>query len=58
MVADHLIRLVQGSNEEEDVLPLCESFPDEQLFTLKAKDPWYADIINSKASQLIPEDLT
>ncbi|CAL2259910.1 unnamed protein product [Prunus armeniaca] len=40
VVADHLSRLVQGSNEEEDVLPLRESFPDEQLFTLEAKDPW------------------
>ncbi|CAL9013424.1 unnamed protein product, partial [Prunus brigantina] len=58
VVADHLSRLVQGSNEEEDVLPLRESFPDEQLFTLEAKDPWYADIINYKASKLIPEDLT
>ncbi|CAL2238604.1 unnamed protein product [Prunus armeniaca] len=58
VVADHLSRLVQGSNEEEDMLPLRESFPDEQLFTLEAKDPWYADIINYKASKLIPEDLT
>ncbi|XP_016648291.1 PREDICTED: uncharacterized protein LOC103326881 [Prunus mume] len=58
VVADHLSRLVQGSNEEEDMLPLSESFPDEQLFTLEAKDPWYADIINYKASKLIPEDLT
>ncbi|VVA38853.1 PREDICTED: LOW QUALITY PROTEIN, partial [Prunus dulcis] len=58
VVADHLSRLAQGSNEEEDVLPLRESFPDEQLFTLEAKDPWYADIINYKASKLIPKDLT
>ncbi|XP_034197286.1 uncharacterized protein LOC117612730 [Prunus dulcis] len=58
VVADHLSRLVQGSNEEEDMLPLRESFPDEQLFTLEAKDPWYADIINYKASKLIPKDLT
>ncbi|CAL8120525.1 unnamed protein product [Prunus armeniaca] len=58
VVADHLSRLVHGSNEEEDVLPLRESFPDEQLFTLDAKDPWYADVINYKASKLIPEDLT
>ncbi|CAL2240576.1 unnamed protein product [Prunus armeniaca] len=58
VVADHLSRLVQGSNEEEDMLPLRESFPDEQLFTLEAKDPWYAEIINYKASKLIPEDLT
>ncbi|CAL2259848.1 unnamed protein product [Prunus armeniaca] len=58
MVVDHLSRLMQGSNDEEDVLPLCESFPDEQLLTLEAKDPWYADIINYKVSKLIPEDLT
>nr|XP_028956467.1 uncharacterized protein LOC114824205 [Malus domestica] len=45
VVADHLSRLVH-SNTEEDLIPLRESFPDEQLFSLKITDPWYADIIN------------
>ncbi|CAN6566554.1 unnamed protein product [Malus baccata var. baccata] len=57
VVADHLSRLVH-SNTEEDLIPLRESFPDEQLFSLKATDPWYADIINYKVTKKIPDDFT
>ncbi|CAN6571013.1 unnamed protein product [Malus baccata var. baccata] len=57
VVADHLSRLVH-SNTEEDLIPLSESFPDEQLFSLKITDPWYADIINYKVIKKIPDDLT
>ncbi|CAL2230013.1 unnamed protein product [Prunus armeniaca] len=51
VVADHLSRLVHVSNEEEDSLPLRESFPDEQLFSICALNslnplPWFADIAN------------
>ncbi|KAI5323844.1 hypothetical protein L3X38_032917 [Prunus dulcis] len=51
VVADHLSRLVHVSNEEEDSLPLRESFPDEQLFFIYALNslnplPWFADIVN------------
>ncbi|CAL9012053.1 unnamed protein product, partial [Prunus brigantina] len=47
VVADHLSRLVHVSNEEEDSLPLRESFPDEQLFSICALNslnplPWTA----------------
>ncbi|CAN6566448.1 unnamed protein product [Malus baccata var. baccata] len=57
VVADHLSRLVH-SNTEEDLIPLRESFPDEQLFSLKITDPWYADIINYKVIKKIPDDFT
>ncbi|XP_068340415.1 uncharacterized protein [Pyrus communis] len=57
VVADHLSRLVH-SNTEEDFIPLCESFPDEQLFSLKVTNPWYADIINYKVTKKIPDDFT
>ncbi|CAN6583385.1 unnamed protein product [Malus baccata var. baccata] len=57
VVADHLSRLVH-SNTEEDLMPLRESFPDEQLFSLKATNPWYADIINYKVTKKIPDDFT
>ncbi|XP_068317061.1 uncharacterized protein [Pyrus communis] len=57
VVADHLSRLVH-SNTEEDFIPLRESFPDEQLFSLKVTDPWYADIINYKVTKKIPDDFT
>ncbi|CAN6539957.1 unnamed protein product [Malus baccata var. baccata] len=53
VVADHLSRLVQ-----EDLIPLRESFPDEQLFSLKATDPWYANIINYKVTKKSPNDFT
>lgn len=58
VVADHLSRLVNGSNNEENSLPLRESFPDEQLFRLDVMDVWFADIINYKVSKKIPDDLT
>ncbi|CAN6554299.1 unnamed protein product [Malus baccata var. baccata] len=57
VVANHLSRLVH-SNTEEDLIPLRESFPDEQLFSLKIIDPWYADIINYKVIKKIPDDFT
>ncbi|CAN6704084.1 unnamed protein product [Malus baccata var. baccata] len=57
VVADDLSRLVH-SNTEEDLFPLRESFPDEQLFSLKITDPWYADIINYKVIKKIPDDFT
>ncbi|XP_068344140.1 uncharacterized protein [Pyrus communis] len=57
VVADHLSRLVH-SNTKEDLIPLRESFPDEQLFSLKVTDPWYADIINYKVTKMIPDDFT
>ncbi|CAN6566247.1 unnamed protein product [Malus baccata var. baccata] len=55
VVADHLSRLVH-SNTEEDLIPLRESFPDEQLFSLKITDPWYADIINYMVIKKISDD--
>ncbi|CAN6580777.1 unnamed protein product [Malus baccata var. baccata] len=57
VVVDHLSRFVH-SNTEEDLIPLRESFPDEQLFSFKITDPWYADIINYKVIKKIPDDFT
>ncbi|CAN6677577.1 unnamed protein product [Malus baccata var. baccata] len=57
VVADHLSRFVH-SNTEEDLIPLRESFSDEQLFSLTITDPWYADIINYKVIKKIPDDFT
>ena len=58
VVADHLSRLVNSSNVEEDSLPLHETFPDEQLFSLKFSDPWYADIINYLVTKQVPSTLS
>ncbi|CAN6691747.1 unnamed protein product [Malus baccata var. baccata] len=46
MVADHLSRLIIPTASEEDSLPLRESFPDEQLFAVQFRTPWFADIVN------------
>ncbi|CAM8965668.1 unnamed protein product [Rhodiola kirilowii] len=41
-VADHLSRLVR----EEDTGQITETFPDEHLYALTSKLPWYAPIMN------------
>ncbi|XP_050117637.1 uncharacterized protein LOC126595360 [Malus sylvestris] len=51
VVANHLSRLVHG----RDDIPINESFPDEQLFSI-AEIPWYADIVNYLARKFIPAD--
>ncbi|CAL8988370.1 unnamed protein product, partial [Prunus brigantina] len=63
VVADHLSRLVHVSNEEEDSLPLRESFPDEQLFSICALNslnplPWFADIVNYLCTNELPTGLS
>ena len=51
MVADHLSRLVPESMSL--VLPIGDSFPDEQLFAI-VHYPWYADIVNYLVTGQIP----
>ncbi|KAM1185235.1 hypothetical protein ACFX2G_014863 [Malus domestica] len=53
VVADHLSRLVH----EEDVMPIPETFPDEQLMSIEVSVPWYADLVNYLASKVIPSEL-
>ncbi|CAN6560273.1 unnamed protein product [Malus baccata var. baccata] len=50
IVADHLSHLVH----EEDVVPIPETFPDEQLMSIEVRMPWYADLVNYLASKVIP----
>ncbi|CAN6583783.1 unnamed protein product [Malus baccata var. baccata] len=52
VVADHLSRLVH----EEDVVPIPETFPDEQLMSIEVSMPWYADLVNYLASKVIPRE--
>ncbi|CAL9011890.1 unnamed protein product [Prunus brigantina] len=50
VVADHLSRLVREDEVIEDVAPILETFPDEQLFSINSEKefitPWYADFVN------------
>ena len=55
VVADHLSRLVPETTSEG--LPIGDTFPDEQLFTL-INYPWYADIVNYLVTGQIPSQWT
>ncbi|CAN6554875.1 unnamed protein product [Malus baccata var. baccata] len=54
VVADHLSRMVHN----EESLPILETFPDEQLLSIKVSAPWYADIVNFLVSKCIPSEFT
>ena len=55
MVADQLSLLVSKTTFEE--LPIGDTFPDEQLFSL-VHCPWYADIVNYLMTGQIPSQWT
>jgi len=58
VVADHLSRLESSMNHENcDVVPIKETFPDEQLFVATVNFPWYVDLVNYLASNVLPPDL-
>ncbi|KAM2012993.1 hypothetical protein ACFX1T_024761 [Malus domestica] len=54
VVANHLSRMVHN----EESLPILETFPDEQLLSIKVSAPWYADIVNYLVSKRIPSEFT
>jgi hypothetical protein len=57
VVADHLSRLVVDFNE--DVVPIAETFPDEQLMHIsQIPAPWFADIVNYLVTAQIPSHWT
>ncbi|KAM2671207.1 hypothetical protein EV1_007043 [Malus domestica] len=53
VVADHLSRLVR----EEKALPISETFPDEQLLSIKVSEPWYTDLVNYLVTKQVPSTL-
>jgi hypothetical protein len=57
VVADYLSRLLH-EEEEENELPLNENFPDEQLFAVKVKLLWYADIVNYLIAKVFPPGMS
>jgi hypothetical protein len=57
VVADHLSRLVVDFNE--DVVPIAETFLDEQLMHIsQISAPWFADIVNYLVTAQIPSHWT
>ncbi|CAM8926445.1 unnamed protein product [Rhodiola kirilowii] len=53
-VADHLSRIVR----EEEEGHITESFPDEHLYAVSTKVPWYASIINYLVGGTFPPSFT
>jgi hypothetical protein len=57
VVADHLSRLVVDF--DEDVVPISETFPDEQLMHIsQISTPWFADIVNYLVTAKMPSHWT
>lgn len=58
-VADHLSR-VKGEKESNVLVPIKETFPDEQLFEVSQSHvvPWFADFANYLASGILPPAFT
>ncbi|CAN6583682.1 unnamed protein product [Malus baccata var. baccata] len=54
VVADHLSCMVHN----EESLPIVETFPVEQLLSIKVSEPWYADLVNFFVSKQIPSSFT
>ena len=53
MIADHLLRMEKPTKEERGT-KIEENFPNEQLFQLSVQLPWYADIVNYLACEIMP----
>jgi hypothetical protein len=56
VVADHLSMLENKEVTKKDKVIWAE-FPNEQLFMVTER-PWFIDMANFKAGNLIPEELT
>ena len=57
VVANHLPRLIVEFNE--DVVPIAETFPDEQLMHIsQIPAPWFADIMNYLVTTQTPSHWT
>ena len=57
MIADHLSRVEKTTMKEEE-MEVAENFPDEQLFELSFQLPWYADIVNFLACEVMPPEFS
>ncbi|CAN6583472.1 unnamed protein product [Malus baccata var. baccata] len=55
VVADHLSRMVH--EEDANAVPILETFPDEQLLSIKVSEPWYANLVNYLVTKHVPSTL-
>ena len=56
VVANHLSLLERGNNNEEPI-EIDEYFPNEQMLIVDASLPWYANIFNYLACNVLPPEL-
>ena len=57
VIADHLSRVEKPTVQYEG-REIAENFPDEQLFQLSLQSPWYADIVNYLACEIMPPEFS
>ena len=55
LVVDHLSRLILDDNLSS---PLSVVFPDEHMYVLHGKLPWYTYIVNYIVTKRLPENLS
>ena len=53
-VVNHLSRIPT----KEEVIPIEGTFPNEKLFKLHARDPWFANLVNFLATNVLPKNLS
>lgn len=60
MLTDHLSRLELEDKDEDDEIPINETFPDEYLMVVNSvkKESWYGNIINFLAFNTYPKNMT
>ena len=60
MVANHLSRLEILEKVQKNQVQIDDTFPDERILTLSHAEisPWFADIANYLAADIIPSELT
>ena len=57
VIAYHL-SIIEKLSKEEKGTEIEENFPDEQLFQMRVKAPWYANTVNYLECDMIPSELT
>ena len=57
VIVIHLSILEKTADKEKET-EIGENFLDEQLFLLSVQTPWYADIVNYLAFEVVPPELS
>jgi hypothetical protein len=55
VVTDFLSRI---KNEDDDDIPIDDSFPDEHIFSLSVNTPWFVDMVTYLATRKLPSHLS